>query len=359
MPKLLSEFDRGQIKSWAQLASIAEACRQFKCSRATVHAIMKGERRRTDMDALRKKKAKAEIHARRRDVARLAVQVMKQKDDRASNSVRLVPKFPTANKIAKWLRERRPIATSASTIRRDLAACGFKCYRRGKTPFKQIQMTRRYRFARNPLFIDPDYVKRLIFSDEHSFTANDNTSATMYATSRSKVIHRQVKSKFNVASAMMWAAIGYNYKSPIIWLDYFDGETQKVRNNLNQDRYISKILNNPDVKRKITTRGTIFMQDGAPSHTGRKVMAWLAKNKVNFIKDWPANSPDLNPIEEVWSVVNRCLAELGCALDVDGLKQMVETVWEEYPMEKVNRHVMSFLTKIQRCRKERGGRASR
>lgn len=41
----------------------------------------------------------------------------------------------------------------------------------------------------------------------------------------------------------------------------------------------------------------LLFQDGAPCHTAKKVMDWFAAKGINVI-DWPAQSPDLNPIGE-------------------------------------------------------------
>ena len=44
-----------------------------------------------------------------------------------------------------------------------------------------------------------------------------------------------------------------------------------------------------------------FVQDGALAHTSKASQTWCQKNLPNFIaKDgWPANSADLNPIENI------------------------------------------------------------
>ncbi len=48
----------------------------------------------------------------------------------------------------------------------------------------------------------------------------------------------------------------------------------------------------------------IFQQDLAPAHTAKSTKSWLNDHGVGVL-DWPANSPDLNPIENIWGIVNR------------------------------------------------------
>ncbi len=48
----------------------------------------------------------------------------------------------------------------------------------------------------------------------------------------------------------------------------------------------------------------IFQQDLAPAHTAKSTKSWLNDHGVDVL-DWPANSPDLNPIKNQWSIVKR------------------------------------------------------
>ncbi len=48
----------------------------------------------------------------------------------------------------------------------------------------------------------------------------------------------------------------------------------------------------------------IFQQDVAPAHTAKSTKSWLNVHGVGVL-DWPANSPDLNPKENLWGIVKR------------------------------------------------------
>ena len=45
---------------------------------------------------------------------------------------------------------------------------------------------------------------------------------------------------------------------------------------------------------------TVFMHDGAPCHQTKIVKKFLGVNLVMML-DWPANSPDLNHIKNLWA----------------------------------------------------------
>ena len=54
-------------------------------------------------------------------------------------------------------------------------------------------------------------------------------------------------------------------------------------------------------------KNLIFQQDNAPCHVGKKSMDFIKNNFSNYLEFWPANSPDLSPIEELWSIVEEKL----------------------------------------------------
>ena len=55
----------------------------------------------------------------------------------------------------------------------------------------------------------------------------------------------------------------------------------------------------PTMTRQGGRKSYIFMQDNTPVHTAKKIHDFLERNGYDVL-DHPTQSPDLNPLENIW-----------------------------------------------------------
>ena len=95
----------------------------------------------------------------------------------------------------------------------------------------------------------------------------------------------------------------------------------------------------PSKRRLFHGRPCLFQVDNAKPHSARVTTAWLHSKRVREL-DWPACSPDLSPIENVWRIMKRKIAQRR-PRTVEQLKLYIKQEWERIPPENLQKLVSS------------------
>ncbi len=96
----------------------------------------------------------------------------------------------------------------------------------------------------------------------------------------------------------------------------------------------------------------IFQQDLAPAYTAKSTKSWLNDHGVGVL-DWPANSPDLNPIENLWGIIKRKMINKR-PKNADELKATVKETWASIPPQQCHKLITSMPRRIEAVIKAKG-----
>ena len=91
-----------------------------------------------------------------------------------------------------------------------------------------------------------------------------------------------------------------------------------------------------------------FMYDNARAHSAAITRQFLATNNVNVL-DWRVNSPDLNPIEQVWDELGRSIRKNHAIQTVNDLAAALQAEWANLPASFIQRYVNSMRRRVTAC----------
>ena len=101
-----------------------------------------------------------------------------------------------------------------------------------------------------------------------------------------------------------------------------------------------------------------LQQDNAPCHVGKKCKEFIDSNFLNHLEFWPANSPDLSPIEELWAIVEEKLNNYSFS-SLEEMSKKLFWIWNRIPKTIYKYLVDSFDKKLELLGKKRGERVNK
>ncbi|KAL4467943.1 hypothetical protein ABPG72_022857 [Tetrahymena utriculariae] len=234
-------------------------------------------------------------------------------------------------------KEANPDQVSASTLVRCLQDSDYKQVSRPKI-FKITEDNPKVRleWCKNMLRVGKRIINNAIYTDE-SWIFYSHVHKQYYWIKKGEEIEyeNQQKQQKWPQKIMIWAAI--HRDGPL--------DLQFIEGTMNQDKYLEVLENFFIDKNHLNyAQNSYFQQDNSTSHKTQKILNFFTQNQINLLQ-WPANSPDISPIEYVWFTLKNLLnKEIDRIQSFEELKQRVEIIF--YKSESIKQCIQNSIKKV-------------
>ena len=240
-----------------------------------------------------------------------------------------------------------PIPTR--TVRRYLRDLGFEY----KVKIKKQWLSSRHReqrinWCKKYLGWSKDDWKRVIFSDESTFyVLKRKNQFKIWRTEKEKLLPEciQQMNTGDGGKVGVWGGIsGFGTTDARIYTENMNGQLYC--------NFLETELKNA-IKKVPKKTQMILQQDRAPWRTSGLVQQKIAKMKLSVL-EWAPKSPDLHPIEMLWSILDKKLASkpiFSKSASVDRLQEE----WAKIDLDLCTKLVESMPERILKCLKAKGG----
>ncbi|KAJ3478481.1 hypothetical protein NLI96_g9726 [Meripilus lineatus] len=241
-------------------------------------------------------------------------------------------KAENAVQAAKIISNMNSQTISATTLRRKLKGFG-------------LQFAERYKE-----WTMEDW-KRVIWSDETKINRlGSDGKRYVWKQAEESLSDRLVEGtvKFGGGNLMLWGCMGWE------GIGYACRIEGKIDGELYELILGDELMNSLEYWDK-DIGDIVFQQDNDPKHICKRAKKWF-KDQGMEVLSWPAQSPDLNPIEHLWYYLKQRLREYEePAGGVKELWRRTEVEWEKIPKEVCQKLIESMPRRIAAVIRAKGG----
>ena len=148
---------------------------------------------------------------------------------------------------------------------------------------------------------------------------------------------------------MVWGAFFGTVKAPLIFLPPKQRKATDLIKNVYKDGLV------PFLSKQDPNIELILMEDNAPVHTAIISQNFQNKNGIKKLEPWPAQSPDLNPIENVWKVLKTEVQELYHPKNLEEMQHCLKLVWDDFSDQILRNIIESMPSRMKAVIESNGG----
>uniref|UniRef100_A0A8C5N0N9 Transposase n=1 Tax=Leptobrachium leishanense TaxID=445787 RepID=A0A8C5N0N9_9ANUR len=227
---------------------------------------------------------------------------------------------------------------SAQTIRRTLRNEGLHARTPRRTPLMSPKNKKsRLQYAKSHVDKPQKFWDSVLWTDE--------TKLELFGPMDQRYVWRRKNKAYEEKNTL--PTVTHGGRSIMLWGCFASagtGKLQRVQGTMNSLQY-QKILDD-NVMQSVTNlrlgRRWTFQQDNDPKHTSKSTRAWLQIKGWNIL-EWPSQSPDLNPIENLWWDLKKAVA-VRKPKNVTELEAFAHDEWAKIPVDRCKTLVSSYAS---------------